>query len=167
MELVREVFAHVCGSSNVWSVGGEMLPFCQRCTGLYVGCFAAVSAYLAFRPKPTSGLLWLHGALLVGMIPFGYHWVSQNDLVRTVTGFLFACGIVFYLLLMPLARWCAPARERHELTLGFLVLSLVSLLAAVSYGGTWAAAIISFLGFVGLMCFVALLGVSAWCLVRT
>lgn len=166
MELFERAFSHVCGSANVWNLGGELLPFCQRCTGLYVGCIAALVAYVAVRPRPTAGLLWFHGALLVGMVPFGYHWVSQNDILRTATGFLFACGIVYYLLLIPFDRFKVVHKESCKATFAFLFAALALLLLSVSFGGPLLAGAISLIGFLGLVSFGLLASASVLSLVR-
>ena len=166
MSFVGHLFGYVCASDHVWELGGAVLPFCQRCTGLYVGGFAALVAYVVLRPRVSSALIWLHGTLLVGMIPFGYHWVSQTGSVRTATGFVFACGIVYYCSLLPLRRFRGRPRDDGRMAFSLLFASLVALLAAVSYGGSATAAVISILGVLGLMSFVALVSASAWYLVR-
>lgn len=166
MELVEAFFSHVCGSENIWVLGSKLLPFCQRCTGLYVGLSAALVVYGVARPRPTPFTLWLHGALLVGMIPFGYHWVPQAGIVRTLTGFLFACGIVYYLLLVPFERWDVKHRWSHEATFAILLMVLVSLLSAVSFGGPLVASVLSWLGFLGLLSVGILSGASALALIR-
>jgi len=104
MEYLAEVFGLVCSREHCWAPGGEVLPFCQRCTGLYVGAAVAVVLYALFRPRPTSLSLWIHGLLLLVMVPFGYHLVPQNGVLRTLTGQLFAVGLVCYLSLLPTAR---------------------------------------------------------------
>lgn len=73
----------VCGSTNLWSMSGDTLPFCQRCTGLYVGSVFAFLTCLLFRPRPTTCRLGSHGGLLLVMFPFGYPGVPQNGNVRT------------------------------------------------------------------------------------
>jgi uncharacterized membrane protein len=104
LELLRHVFGWVCGQNpaHTWSPGGELLPLCQRCTGLYVGAFVAVLLHLAWRPAPTARWLGLNGAFLLLMVPFGYHWVPQNAEVRCGSGILFGFGLVAFLwLAMP------------------------------------------------------------------
>jgi hypothetical protein len=62
----------------------------------------AVALYWVLRPRPTRLLLWGHGFLLLVMLPFGYHLAPQNGVIRTLTGQLFALGLVSYLSLLPL-----------------------------------------------------------------
>jgi len=89
----------VCGQypSHVWMPGGWALPCCQRCTGLYVGAALAVLLHGRFCRTVTSASSWWHGLCLLQMVPFGFHWVPQGPVLRTVTGYLFAWGVVFFL----------------------------------------------------------------------
>lgn len=160
MELLEQVFSEVCGSVNIWAVGGEWLPFCQRCTGLYVGSFTALVVYGVIRPRPTPGLLWLHGALLAAMVPFGYHWVPQNGTVRTVTGFVFACGLVYYLLQIPF-EWYKVRRHRSiRCAFAIILGALVLLLVSVHFGGPAVALVLTWVGFLGLLSLTLLTSVS-------
>ena len=101
LDLLRHVFGWVCGQNpaHTWSPGGELLPLCQRCTGVYVGAFVAVLLHLAWRPAPTTRWLWLNGAFLLLMIPFGFHWIPQNAELRCGSGILFGFGLVAFLWL--------------------------------------------------------------------
>jgi uncharacterized membrane protein len=91
------LFSLVCGREHVWTLAGEPLPFCQRCTGLYVGGALAVLLLLLLRPRPTPNVLWVHGLLLLLMVPFGFNWIEQGPTVRMLTGQLFALGLVYFL----------------------------------------------------------------------
>jgi uncharacterized membrane protein len=100
-ELLRHVFGWVCGQNpaHTWSPGGELLPLCQRCTGVYVGAFAAALLHLAWRPAPTPRWLWLNGAFLLFMMPSGFYWIPQNPELRCASGILFGFGLVAFLWL--------------------------------------------------------------------
>ena len=102
-ELARTVFAFVCGQgpAHTWMPGGVTLPFCQRCTGLYTGAAVALVLHLALRIRPGGRFLQVHGAFLLAMVPFGYHWLPQGAVVRTVVGFVYGAGIVSFLWLLP------------------------------------------------------------------
>lgn len=153
------IFSYLCGSDHLWALGGEVLPFCQRCTGLYVGGALAFLLYSLFLPRPTWRALALHGLLLVQMAPFGYHWVAQNGAVRTLTGQLFAFGLVYYLMLNPAAQlglWKESRKERPLLyALGGL-LSLAALQLAVHWGGLATGVALAWTGFAGLLIYAAL-----------
>jgi len=163
VEWLREVFALVCGRHHCWALGGVDLPFCQRCTGLYVGAALAVVLYAVFRPRPTYVSLAIHGLLLLLMVPFGYHLVPQNAALRTLTGQLFAVGLVGYLSLLPASRLGLPENaNRHGLwayVVGVL-LSLGILQACVHVGGRPVGVVLAWLGFSGLLALAVLVAVN-------
>lgn len=154
MPLLHPIFSFVCGQEHCWNVGGEALPLCQRCTGLYVGAVPALLVYLWFRPKATNGMLWTHGMCLLLMAPFGYHLVAQTGELRMLTGQLFAIGLVYYLTLLPADRW-PPLRELSRSGMAGYFLSgmatLFFLQAAVIWGGPRTNTMLSWMGLLGLL----------------
>jgi uncharacterized membrane protein len=114
-EWLTQLFSLVCGRhpEHLWAPGGFILPCCQRCTGLYVGAFCAGLIHLLLRPRATPCFLWVHVLLLLQMAPFGFHWVSEGPILRTLSGAGFAFGLVACLWLLPSARWFR-ARERRR-----------------------------------------------------
>ena len=164
MSFLDQVFALVCGQepSHSWAPGGNLLPFCQRCTGLYTGAAIAAALQLILRLQPRSAYLWFHGLLLLQMIPFGFHLVPQGPVLRTLSGQLFSLGVVAYLWLVPGSRLAMGAGEKYEpwkaclygVSAGagsFLVL------AGAAWGGPLAAAIITRTGLAGLAAFAVLI----------
>jgi uncharacterized membrane protein len=99
----RALFALVCGQdvSHTWTTGGALLPLCQRCTGLYAGAATGLFLHLALRIKPGNRFLWVHGVFLLAMVPFGFHWLPQGEVVRALSGFVFGLGLVSFLWLIP------------------------------------------------------------------
>jgi uncharacterized membrane protein len=153
MNLLRELFSHICGQQHCWVLGGQALPFCQRCTGLYVGGFCALILILTFRLRPNVFLYWIHGIFLLVMIPYGFHLVSQGAFVRTLTGVLFGFGLVYYLALNPLTAWQRWKPDSLSRTAAYFLLavSVVPLLfGSVRSGGSFCAAILAGLGTLGL-----------------
>ena len=154
MEPLREVFSYVCGQQHNWAPGGVELPFCQRCTGLYVGAVPALLLILSFKPKPSNRMLWLHGICLLLMIPFGYHLVAQTGEERTLTGQLFALGLIYYLTLLPadrLPKWKALWECNSSSYLMGVVMALLALQVDVAWGGLRTNAILAWLGAAGLV----------------
>lgn len=100
-EILQHFFGWVCGQepAHTWAPCGLLLPFCQRCSGLYAGAFVAAVLHVWLRPAPTNRWLWLNGSFLLLMVPFGFHWLPQGPLLRTVTGVLFGFGLVAFLAL--------------------------------------------------------------------
>jgi len=101
LELLSQFFGAVCGQhpEHTWAPGGLLLPVCQRCTGLYAGAAVAAFLHVFPRPKPSSRWLELHGAFLLLMVPFGFHWIPQGPSLRSITGVLFGFGVLMFLRL--------------------------------------------------------------------
>jgi hypothetical protein len=153
MKFLQQFFSHVCGQQHCWVLGGFTLPFCERCTGLYVGAFFALVFVLIFRPRPRAFLYWIHGFFMLAMIPFGFHLVAHGAMARTVTGVLFAFGLVYYLLLNPLTAWHSWGRDFHERTGAYLLTVGVAALALpwiAQWGGRMSAYVLTGLGVLGL-----------------
>lgn len=163
MSFLRFLFSFVCGQQHCWVLGGQTLPLCQRCTGLYVGAFCALILVLVFRPRPSTFLYSLHGFFLLFMFPFGFHFVAHGALMRTFTGALFAFGLVYYLALNPftLVRAWKPADFSADLYYFAILLNSIALvLWSVHAGGSATALILSTLAFLGLAALVLLTAVN-------
>lgn len=95
-DLHEQIFSLVCGQNpdHVWRLGGELLPLCQRCTGLYAGAAVGVLLGILCRPRVSARFLWVHGLFLLQMVPLGFQLVPQGPVVRTLSGYLFALGVV-------------------------------------------------------------------------
>lgn len=159
MEWIREIFAQVCCRCHCWFPGGEALPFCQRCTGLYVGAAAAVLLYFLFRPRPTPLFLLIHGLLLLVMVPFGYHLVPHGGDVRMLTGQLFAVGLVGYLSLLPLGRRHLQQPSGRRASWGYalgVAASTAILFWAVHRGGPIVGIVLAWVGLAGFVALTAL-----------
>lgn len=158
MSGLSELFSYVCGQVNLWAPGGEALPFCQRCTGLYVGGAYAQLLWLLFRPRPTPRILAMHALLLLLMIPFGYHLVPQGGELRTLTGQLFAVGLTYFLVLNPVLRWRTwENRSGNERAYwAGMLAGLPLLLLAVHWESGLAAPVLAGMGVAGLLGFAAL-----------
>jgi uncharacterized membrane protein len=105
LDFLHHLFGFVCGQNpdHTWAPGGVLLPCCQRCLGLYAGAGVAALLHLWLRPQLTGRFLEAHGAFLLLMAPFGFHWLPQGPVLRTITGLLFGFG-VFAFLWLPLSR---------------------------------------------------------------
>lgn len=144
--LLNALFGLVCGqaAAHTWSPGGILLPFCERCTGLYAGTAVALALHLALRVRPDVRFLQVHGGFLLVMIPLGYHWVPQDALVRTLSGVLFGAGLVGFLWVMPGPRVTAThalGRAQGLLYTAGLIsgLAFIPALAARGGQGAWYA----------------------------
>jgi uncharacterized membrane protein len=120
LDCLNHLFAFVCGQNpeHTWAPGGLLLPCCQRCLGLYAGAALAAVLHLWARPRLSGRFLEVHGAFLLLMAPFGWHWLPQGPVLRTLTGLLFGFAVFTYLWL-PMAEsygrligaWVLRARE--------------------------------------------------------
>jgi hypothetical protein len=163
-----QIFSLLCGQNSCWRPGGEALPFCQRCTGLYVGAAAAACLVFLFRPRPTSRMLWIHGLLLLLMVPFGYHLVPHGASVRTVTGQLFALGLVYYLSLLPTSRLGLRVKENGTGPYAvWVAVSVAALQVAVHVEAGGAGVLLTVFGGVGLLVLATLLVVNLLVLLKT
>jgi uncharacterized membrane protein len=152
MNFLRDLFSHVCGQQHCWVLGGQALPFCQRCTGLYVGAFCALLLILLFRPRPNAFLYWIHGIFMLAMIPFGFHFVAHGGLTRTLTGGLFGFGLVYYLVLNPFTAWQAWKADTAWQTRTYLLLIVILLsllLLTVRLGSGFSGLVLTGLGVLG------------------
>jgi uncharacterized membrane protein len=132
-ELLNHLFALVCGQNpdHTWAPGGLLLPCCQRCTGLYAGAFVAAWLQGWLRPKLTGRFLEIHGLFLLVMVPFGFHWLPQDSIVRTISGALFGFGVLTFLWL-PLERGLDP--HAHEGSPGIVAPIRTSAFRSWGYG---------------------------------
>lgn len=133
LDFLHQLFGHVCGQyfGHTWSPGGELLPCCQRCTGVYVGAFVAALLHLVWRPQPTSFWHWLNGPFLLFMVPSGLYWIPQNPELRAASGIFFGFGIVSFLWL-PLQNKIQPDAELKN-SWPRLIIGFVALLATLVF----------------------------------
>jgi hypothetical protein len=115
IEILGHWFAAVCGQNpgHTWAPGGILLPCCERCVGLYIGAGVAALLHFALRPKLTGRFLQIHGAFLLVMVPFGFHWVAHGAALRSASGMLFGFGI-FTFLWLPLSHMIDKSERRNH-----------------------------------------------------
>jgi len=170
-EFLNQTFEWVCSQppGRTWSLDGEWLPFCQRCTGIYVGAVVAFVLQWVLKIRSDSRLLGVYGLLLVQLVPFGLHILPDTAILRTLTGMAFGFGLVGFLWLLPQERLnfgsipCAPVLRRYA---ALALLSALGLIFAITRGGTLVALALSFVGFAGFL-ILLLLTVINLCLLAT
>jgi hypothetical protein len=130
---------------------------------LYVGAGAAALLHLWLRPKLSGRFLEIHGAFLVVMVPFGFHWVAQGPVLRTLTGVLFGFGVVTFLRL-PLSQRDGKPRSRplglQDSAWGYFVMlgaTLILLPTTAMLAGVFAAYGLSGAAFWGALVLAALI----------
>jgi len=152
---MHKIFGLICAQNpaHTWAPGGELLPVCQRCTGLYVGAALAVLLLFWLRPPTDTRYRWLHVILVLLMTPFGFHLVPHGAVLRTMSGHWFGFGVVGLLWLLPetmiSAKTGRPAPSlRLYLLMGAASIFLLPLFSI--WGGSFAAPIISWLALAGM-----------------
>jgi uncharacterized membrane protein len=159
---LHQIFSFVCAQNpaHTWAPGGELLPFCQRCTGLYVGATLALLLLLWFRPATDARYCWLHVALVLFMTPFGFHLVPHGAVLRTMSGHFFGFGVAGLLWLFP-EKMISAKTGRGTSHLGLYLrmgMASIFLLPIFSiWGGGFAALVLSWLALVGLAAITGLL----------
>jgi len=167
MDFLAHLFAWVCGQNpaHTWSPGGWLLPCCQRCTGLYVGACIGAALHFWLKPRLSGRFLEVHGAFLLLMMPFGFHWLAQSAWVRTATGVLFGFGVVTFLWLLPDARvlsarptsWHSERNQRATLAYVIgLMLTTIAVPALAQSVNAQVALLLAGLTLAGLLALTAL-----------
>jgi hypothetical protein len=131
---------------------------------LYAGAGIAALLHLCLRPQLTGRFLAVHAGFILSIAPFGFHWMPQEPVLRTVSGLLYGFG-VFAFLWCPISRrfpgggWIGsrPIRSRSTAyAIGLAVTAgLLPLLAAC--GGRLAAYALSSLVLFGLTALAAVI----------
>ena len=168
MNWVFHIFSLVCGQVHCWAPGGLSMPVCERCLGLYVGAVWALVLVVLLRASPTRAMLWLHGMAMLAMLPFGYHFVPHGPIVRTVTGFLFGTGMVYYLALIPVEVLQLERLAKSRPVIPYTVVAVVPLpwiLFAANYGSASSGSLLALLAVAGLSVTVLMLLANAVVLV--
>lgn len=164
-EFAHQAFGLLCGQpfGRTWSLEGEWLPFCQRCTGLYIGAAVALALQGVLRIRPGVRLLRVYGLLLLQLVPFGLHIVPDTGILRTLTGMAFSFGLVGFLWLLPQQHWELGSLPNASTLRRYTILALLSLfglILAVTRGGSMTAFALSLFGLLGLFVLVLLILVN-------
>ncbi len=143
-----QAFSLVCGQNpdHTWVMGSDLLPLCQRCTGLYLGAGVCLILHCFLRPALGGGFLALHGLLILSVAPFGFQWVDDTPVLRAITGVFCGFGIATFLWVAPASVWDhEPSTARrfsvawYAAALGVMatIVPLVGLGGGVATGWVW------------------------------
>jgi uncharacterized membrane protein len=104
MNFLAFIFSYLCSqeSSRSFEIAGRLLPFCQRCTGLYLGLGISFLYLLISRHYkkglPPAGIIYINIASLVIMPIFGFHFLDPGRLWRFWSGLIYGNAIASLLL---------------------------------------------------------------------
>jgi len=89
-DALTAIFSHVCGQGRAFGLGGQALPVCERCLGLYTGA-ALTAAWLVATGLRRRGLPHLEGAMvqsaaLLAAMAGGLHWADAGPAWRLACG---------------------------------------------------------------------------------
>jgi len=116
--LINTLFSFLChqGAERSFVIAGHMLPFCQRCTGLYVGMgIACVTLGVtgAYRKGlPPRSILYTNIGCLLIMPVFGYHLLDPGPAWRLWAGLIYGAALIN--LCLPAAVFMAGTKHSFE-----------------------------------------------------
>jgi hypothetical protein len=151
MDAVEKLFAFVCCGNEARSfvINGQVLPFCQRCTGVFLGLaitFACLLAGGRFRRGLVGGRILVGNLACVGvMVVFGLHWIDPGPAWRLWSGLVFGNAVAWLVLPATVVLWrgnaAAPARGHSlvEYLVLLAVLSAMPLWLPAEFAGAYAA----------------------------
>lgn len=104
MTVFSYIFSFLCSQdpSRSFAIGGHLLPFCQRCTGVHVGLgisfvYLLVSGHYK-KSLPPRSILYVNIASLLIMPIFGFHLFDWGPMWRLWSGLIFGNAIASLLL---------------------------------------------------------------------
>ena len=170
MNIINYIFSFLCSQevSRSFVIDGYVLPFCQRCTGVYVGLgisfvYLLTSGYYK-KGLPPRSTIYVNIASLLIMPIFGFHLLDPGPAWRLWSGLIFGNAIAFLLYPATLVI-CNPGKAFGNNTkvstfcffLLFVFLSTIPLWfpiqSSIFYYGTIAFALVGVLGV--LLCIAA------------
>lgn len=162
-DLLESAFGLVCGqdSHRAWTSGGETMPLCARCTGIYVGALLGLALWGSWRPRATGALHALHALFILQIVPAGLHLFDQGALLRTLSGALFGVGLGFALWQL---RGVASRGDGRGRAIGYglsVAVGIGLLIGALRVGGgTIVLEALAWMALAGLVSAIAVLAVT-------
>src|SRR4030042_1569635 len=105
MSALNYFFSFLCSQDPLrsFAIEGRLLPFCQRCTGLYIGLgitsFFLLPSRLYKKGLPPTSVIYVNIASLLIMPVFGFHLLDPGPAWRFWSGLLYGNAVAS--LLMP------------------------------------------------------------------
>lgn len=131
MSTLNYLFSFLCSQDPLrsFAIDSHLLPFCQRCTGLYVGLgISFIYLFLIGHYKkglPPRSIVYVNVASLLIMPVFGFHFLDPGSAWRFWSGLIYG-NAVASLLLPATSIICSQGRVFGRYTkasvFGFFVL---------------------------------------------
>jgi len=103
MNIITYIFSFLCSQdvSRSFVIDGHMLPFCQRCTGVYLGMgisfvYLLISGYYK-KGLPPRSVIYVNIVSLLIMPVFGFRLFDPGPAWRLWSGLIFGNAIAFLL----------------------------------------------------------------------
>lgn len=104
MTVFSYIFSFLCAQdpSRSFAIAGRLLPFCQRCTGVYLGLGISFVYLLVSRHYkkglPPRSVIYVNIASLLMMPVFGFHFLDPGSAWRFWSGLIFGNAIASLIL---------------------------------------------------------------------
>jgi len=104
MTVFSYIFSFLCSQdpSRSFAIGGHLLPFCQRCTGVYLGLGITFIYLLVSRHYkkglPPASIIYVNIVSLLIMPIFGFHFLDPGPAWRLWSGLIFGNAVASLLL---------------------------------------------------------------------
>ncbi len=104
MSILNYLFSFLCSQDPLrsFTIQGRLLPFCQRCTGLYMGlgisCLFLLVTRLYKKGLPSLSVIYVNIASLLIMPIFGFHLLDPGPAWRFWSGLIYGNAVVSLLL---------------------------------------------------------------------
>lgn len=167
MDILKTIFSLLCGQSlgRYFTIAGQPLPLCQRCTGMYIAMaltFAYLLATRKYRHRQPAIILCLNILSIAVMLVFGLHLLDPGPGWRFWTGLIFAHAITYMILPATWRLYSGKQPERLSRSdiipsvAFFALLNTIALWFPLQY--TWFGIMVKVLIFLGLLCPLVCLG---------
>lgn len=163
MNVISYIFSFLCNQdvSRSFVIGGQVLPFCQRCAGVYIGMGVSFVYLLLSRHYrkgiPPQCIIYTNIASLLMMPIFGFHLLDPGPAWRLWSGLIFGNAIVFLLVPATSILWNAGKALGHYTRVStfwfftlFAFLNTIPVWFPIQVGYFYYPVLI--LAFIGLLC---------------
>ncbi len=146
MDAVESLLSLFCSGNELRSfvVNGQVLPFCQRCTGVYIGLGITFIYLLATgyyrRGAPRRAVLLTNLACIGVMVVFGYHILDPGARWRLWSGLIFGNAVAWLVFPSAWQLWAGSGNNLKSSGRGFWPLFIFLNVLPLWFPFGWAGA---------------------------